>query len=55
MIEGDKLTAYALQTVKKNYREAKSKEYISKPLAWALYQTWKYVDKHEKPRTGSSK
>ena len=23
---------------------------ILKPFAWAVYQTWKWVDKQEKPR-----
>ena len=23
---------------------------IRKPIAWALYQTWKWADEHEKPR-----
>lgn len=27
---------------------AKKMSYINKPYAWALYHTWKYVDKHEK-------
>ena len=24
--------------------------FIRKPLSWALYQTWKYFDEHEKER-----
>lgn len=29
------------------YEEAKSKGYIHKKLAWALYQTWKEADATE--------
>ncbi len=31
----------------KNYIKAKSLDYVIKPLSWALYQTWKDVDKLE--------
>lgn len=31
----------------KNYIKAKSLDYVKKPLSWALYQTWKDVDKLE--------
>ena len=29
--------------------EARRNETVIKPLAWALYQTWKAVEKKEKP------
>lgn len=38
----------AIKYLYKQYEEAKAMEYIKKPLAWALYQTWRYVDKEEK-------
>lgn len=31
-------------------KQALSGDYIQKPFAWALYQTWKWVDQNEKPR-----
>lgn len=34
----------------KNYQTALKLEYIRKPYAWALYQTWEEVDKKEKKR-----
>lgn len=32
--------------------EARRNASIRKPLAWALYETWKIVDEKEKERTG---
>ena len=29
---------------------AESQPWIRKPLAWTLFQVWKYVDQHEKER-----
>ena len=37
----------AIKYLYKQYEKAKAMEYIKKPLAWALYQTWRYVDKEE--------
>lgn len=34
------------------YFDAVSNCVIRKPFAWAVYKTWKWVDKHEKPRKG---
>jgi len=31
-----------------NIEEAKKNTHIQKPLAWSLYQTWKWFDEHEK-------
>ena len=33
-----------------NHVKALNRPYVQKPWAWALYETWKYVDAHEKPR-----
>ena len=30
--------------------EAVKNPAIKKPIAWALYQVWKWADEHEKPR-----
>lgn len=32
------------------YFNAVSNDAIIKPFFWAVYQTWKWVDKREKPR-----
>ena len=29
-------------------------DYINKPVSWALYQTWKWADKNEKERKGTT-
>lgn len=36
------------------YTYALKHDLIHKPMAWALYETWKYVDEKEKWRDGSS-
>lgn len=35
----------AIQTLFEFYSTAKKSDYVQKPLAWALYQTWKSFDK----------
>ena len=35
----------AIKYLHKQYDKALKMDYIKNPLAWALYQTWKYVDK----------
>ena len=35
----------AIQTLCEFYSTAKKSDYVQKPLAWALYQTWKTFDK----------
>jgi hypothetical protein len=44
--------AKAVKLLESKYEQAKNMEYVHKPLAWALYQTWKEVDsaKDEKRR-----
>lgn len=37
----------AIKYLYKQYEKAKTMEYVKKPLAWALYQTWRYVDGQE--------
>ena len=39
-----------IDLLKANYERAKLMEFVRKPLAWALYETWKYVDRTEKVR-----
>lgn len=38
----------AVKYLNQQYEIAKRMEYVNKPLAWALYQTWRYFDKKEK-------
>lgn len=35
----------ALKMVEKEYEKAKTMPYVKKPLAWALFQVWKKVDR----------
>ncbi len=35
----------AIKTLCEFYSTAKKSDYVQKPLAWALYQTWKSFDK----------
>ena len=39
-----------IELLKTNYDRALSLSFVRKPLAWALYTTWKYVDQKEKAR-----
>ena len=34
----------AFKLIEMEYEKAKQREYIKKPLAWALYQVWKIAD-----------
>lgn len=40
----------AVLILREQYEKAKQLLYVRKPLAFALYQTWKIVDKKEKVR-----
>lgn len=42
----------AIKLLEEKYEQAQKMEYVQKPLAWALFQTWKEVDsmKDEKMR-----
>ena len=48
----------AIAILKEKYKEARDSKYVSKPISWALYQTWQKVDIIEKrrpvPRVGGS-
>ena len=41
-----------MQELSKNYEFALPNKDITKPMSWALYQTWKWCDKIEQPRIG---
>ena len=38
----------AIEMLKKEYEKAKDKEWIRKPLAYAIYKVWKEIDRSEK-------
>lgn len=40
----------ALEKIVINYHFAMSRDFIRKPVAWALYRTWKWADANEKER-----
>lgn len=40
----------AIGILKEKYKEARASKYVSKPISWALYQTWQKVDRIEKRR-----
>lgn len=48
----------AIAILKEKYKEARDSKYVSKPISWALYQTWRKVDTIENrrpvPRVGRS-
>ena len=33
------------------YKAALNNSFVIKPMSYALYQTWKWLDDHEKPRS----
>lgn len=41
-----------IEMLREEYKKALQQKWILKPVAWSLYQTWKKVDKEEKPRDG---
>lgn len=43
-------TKLAIKKFLEFYNEAVTKEYICKPVSWALYQTWKWADSKEQMR-----
>lgn len=41
----DKEIKHAFELLKAEYERAKEMEYVQKPLAWALFQVWRKVDR----------
>lgn len=39
-----------IEYLKEQYKIALSTKWVVRPLAWALYQTWQYVDRMEENR-----
>ena len=44
----------AIKMLAEEYRKAQMLAFVQKPMAYALYQVWKYFDEHEKPRIAES-
>ena len=40
----------AIETLKVKYEEAKSLDYVGRPISYALYHTWEEVDDKEMRR-----
>ena len=40
----------AIKMLAYEYCKAQAMAFVHKPMAYALYQVWKYFDEHEKPR-----
>ena len=40
----------AIEKMVVNYHFALGRDYIRKPVSWALYRTWKWADSNEKER-----
>ena len=40
----------AIKLLMEMYQKAQQSNYVQKPVSWALYQTWEFCDKKEKPR-----
>ncbi|MBQ7222380.1 MAG: hypothetical protein IJS02_02815 [Bacteroidales bacterium] len=50
MVVGDRELEKIVRRIINYHGEAIRGTFIRKPWAWALYQTWKWMDEHEKPR-----
>ena len=37
-----------IKRLESNYERAKQRKDIKKPIAWALYQTWRWADEYER-------
>ncbi len=40
----------AIKMIREEYTKAQAACYVQKPMAYALYQVWKYYDSHEKSK-----
>lgn len=44
-----------IKRLHERYEMGQKRDYVLKPLSWALYQTWKDIDAIEKPRKDPEK
>ncbi len=50
MMKNEILLEKAIKSIRTEYAEAKKRDYIHKPLSYAIYQTWKMVDEIERKK-----
>ena len=55
MTRNEPLLEKAIESIRTEYAEAKKRDYIHKPLSYAIYQTWKMVDKIEREKNEKEK
>ena len=53
-LSGDIKLDKAIKYLHEQYDKALKMDYVKNPLAWALYQTWRYVDKGNGARKKSN-
>jgi len=44
----------AIKMLADEYRKSQAMVFVYKPMAYALYQVWKWFDEHETPRIAES-
>ena len=44
----------ALKMLAEEYKRSQTMVFVRKPMAYALYQVWKWFDENEKPRIAES-
>ena len=44
----------AIKMLAEEYRMSQTRVFVRKPMAYALYQVWKWFDENEKPRIEES-
>ena len=44
----------AIKMLAEEYRKSQAMVFVRKPMAYALYQVWKWFDENEKPRITES-
>ena len=55
MTRNEPLLEKAIKSIRTEYSEAKKRDYIHKPLSYAIYQTWKIVDEIERKKLEDGK
>lgn len=51
---GEQKYQKAIKMLADEYRKAQAMVFVHKPMAYALYQVWKWFDENEKPRIAES-
>lgn len=50
MTRNEQFLEKVFRNIRKEYDNAKKRDYIRKPMAYAVYQTWKMVDEIERKK-----